>query len=59
MNIKKWTKKTETGKVSGTILDLNQPFFAKCDAYNFAIGASLFQSHQVTNKSKLISAYRI
>ena len=49
----------KNGKVSGTIFDLNQPFYAMCDAYNFAIGAALFQSHQVTNKSNLISAYRI
>ena len=34
-----------TEQISNTIPDLNQPFYALCDASNFGIGAALLQSH--------------
>ena len=45
-----------TEQISNTISDPNQPFYAKCDASNFGIGAALLQSHSKTNKMNLISA---
>ena len=49
-------KKMLTEEISNTIPDPNQPFYAKCDASNFGIGAALLQSHSGTNKMNLISA---
>ena len=49
-------KKLLTEQISNTIPDPNQPFYAKCDASNFGIGAALLQSHSGTNKMNLISA---
>ena len=49
-------KKLLTEKISYTIADPNQPFYAMCDASNFGIGAALLQSHSGTNKMNLISA---
>ena len=31
------------------IPDLNQPFYAMCEASNFGIGAALLQTHRGTN----------
>ena len=50
-------KKLLTEQLSNTIPDPNQPFYAMCDASNFATGAALLQSHSGTNKMNLISAY--
>ena len=49
-------KKLLIEQISNTIPDPNQPFYAKCDASNFGIGAALLQSHNGTNKMNLISA---
>ena len=49
-------KKFLNEKISNTIPDPNQPFYAMCDASNFGIGAALLQSHSGTNKINLISA---
>ena len=49
-------KKLLTEQISNTIRDLNQPFFAMCDASNFGIGAALLQSDNGTNKMNLKSA---
>ena len=49
-------KKLLTEQISNTIPDLNQPFYAMCNASNFGIGAALLQSHSGTNKMNLISA---
>ena len=49
-------EKLLTEKISNTIQDPNQPFYARCDASNFGIGAALLQSHNGTNKMNLISA---
>ena len=45
-----------TVQLSNTILDLDQPFYAMCDATNFGIGAAFLQSQNGTNKMNLISA---
>ena len=45
-----------TEQLPNIILALDQPFYAKCNASNFGIGAALLQSHNGTNKMKLISA---
>ena len=45
-----------TEQISNTIPVPNQPFYAKCDASNFGVGAALSQSHNGTNKNNLISA---
>ena len=45
-----------TEKLSNTIPDPNQPFYAMGDASNFGIGAALLQSHNGINKINLISA---
>ena len=45
-----------TEQISNTIPDTGHPFYAVCDASNFAIGAALLQSHKSTNKMNLISA---
>ena len=45
-----------TKQISNTIPDLNQPFYALCDASKFGMGAALLQSHNGTNKMNLISA---
>ena len=50
------TKTLLTEKISNTIPDPDQPFYAMCDASNFGIGAALIQSHNGTNKKNLISA---
>ena len=53
-------KKRLTEKISNTIQDPNQPFYAICDDSNFDIGAALLQSHSERNKMNLISAnYRL
>ena len=52
----KKSKKLLTEKISNTIPDPNQSFYAMCDASNFGIGAALLQSHNGTNKINLISA---
>ena len=44
-----------TEQISNTIPDLDQLFYAMCDASNFGIGAALLQSHSGTNKMNLIS----
>ena len=49
-------KKLLTEQISSTIPDPNQPFYARCDASNFGIGAALLQLHNGTNKMNLISA---
>ena len=49
-------KKLLTEKISNTIPDPNQPFYAMCDASNFGIGAALLQSHSGTNKMNVVSA---
>ena len=49
-------KKLLLEQFSNTIPDLNQPFYAMCDASNFGIGAALLQSFSGTNKMNLISA---
>ena len=53
-----WKKKqkTLTERISNTIPDPNQPFYAMSDASNFGIGATLLKSHNGTNKMNLISA---
>ena len=43
-------------KISNTIPDPDQPFYAMCDASNFGIRAALLQSHSGTSKMNLISA---
>ena len=45
-----------TEQLSNTISDLDQSFYAMCDASNFGIGAALLQSHNGTNKKNLIPA---
>ena len=45
-----------TEQLSNAIQDTDQPFYAMCDASNFGFGAALLQSHDGTNKMKLISA---
>ena len=45
-----------TEKISNTIADPDQPFYAMCDASNFGIGAALLQSLKCTNKMNLIIA---
>ena len=45
-----------TQRISNTITDPNQPFYAMCDASNFGIGAALLQSHSGTNKMNHLSA---
>ena len=49
-------KKMLKEKISNTIPDPNQPFYAMCNASNFGIGAALLQSQSGTNKMNLISA---
>ena len=49
-------KNSSHEQLANTTPDLNQPFFAMCDASNFGIDAALLQSHNETNKKKLISA---
>ena len=39
-----------TEKLSNTIPNPDQPFYAMCDASKFGIGAALLQSHNGTNK---------
>ena len=55
-NMIRRNQKLLTEQISNTIPDPNQPFYAKCDASNFSIGAALIQSHNGTNKMNLISA---
>ena len=43
-------KKFLNEKISNTIADPNQPFYAMCDASIFGIGAALLQSHNGTKK---------
>ena len=45
-----------TEKLSNTIPDPDQPFYAMCDASKFGIGAALLQSRNETIKINLISA---
>ena len=62
----KWTTKHQTRfkeiksflteQFSNTIPDPDQPFYARCDASNFGIGAALLKTHNGTNKMNLISA---
>ena len=49
-------KKLLIEKISNTIPDPDQPFYAMCYASNFRIGEALLQSHNGTNKMNLISA---
>ena len=49
-------KKTHlTKQISNTIPDPDKPFYVKCDASNFGIGAALFKSLKGTNKMNFIS----
>ena len=45
-----------TDKISNTIPDPGQQFYAMCDDSNFGIGAAVLQSHNGTKKMNRISA---